>query len=237
VAEYEEVAEEEVSIEPRTGGSSFWVLGLWVLVLGSGLIRAETAAQSRRDYRILSCDGPFSPKMTPDTLRATFGAANVTTDDIQIGEGDVEKGTVLFPTSAEDRVEILWRDAKLQQDVRLIVVRGEKTRWKTAEGLTLGVGLRTIERLNRRPFRLLGFGWDYAGTTMSWSNGLLDNPKRAGCDIRARFSIGDRVEKESLGPWYGQVMGDKEFASGHPAMQALDPVVYEIFIEHLRDPM
>jgi len=216
----------------RTGGSWFWVPGFWVLVLGSWFAGTCIAAQNRPDYRILSCDGPLSPKMTPDSLKASFGAANVASDDIQVGEGDVEPGTVLFPTSAADRLEILWRDQKLQQDVRLVVVRGEKTRWRTTEGLTLGLSLRMVERLNRRSFRLLGFGWDYAGTTMSWSKGLLDKPKTGGCEIRARLSIGDRVEKETLGPWYGQVMGDKEFSSGHPAMQALNPTVYELFIQY-----
>ena len=69
---------------------------------------------------------------------------------------------------------------------------------------------------------------------MSWASGLLEQQAGAGCRIRARLSIGDRVERESVGPWYGQVRGETEFSSGHPAMQALNPAVYEVFVEYAR---
>jgi len=32
--------------------------------------------------------------------------------------------------------------------------------------------------------------------------------------------------------FYNQVIGDREFSSGHPAMQALNPFVYEIWLEY-----
>lgn len=34
--------------------------------------------------------------------------------------------------------------------------------------------------------------------------------------------------------WYRQVLGDKEFSSGHPSMQALNPIVYEVFLDYAR---
>ena len=110
----------------------------WVLVLGSWFVAgAGAVAQSKQDLRILSCDGPFAPTMTPATLAAVFGEANVTTEDIGVGEGFFEKGTVLFSQSPQDRLEIHWRDEHVQHTPRVIVVRAEKSRWKTADGLAI----------------------------------------------------------------------------------------------------
>jgi hypothetical protein len=212
------------------------VLRFWVLVLGSGFGAAiGLGAQTRGDHRVLSCDGPLSPGMTPKSLAAAFGAANVTTADVHLGEGFFEKGTVLFSASPEDRVEILWTDEELQRDARMVVIRGDKSRWRTVDGLTVGVSLRMIERMNRRPFRLLGFGWDYGGTVMDWSKGLLDNAADGPCTIRARFApvqndLGQYVNGTEK--YVSQVGGEREFSSGHPAMQALNPVIYEIFIQY-----
>src|SRR5688500_1318889 len=156
-----------MQIEPRTGGSRFWVLGFWVLVLGSS--SSSVAAQGRRDYRILSCDGPFAPTMTPQTLAAEFGSHNVTSEDIALGEGFFEKGTVLFSQSPQDRVQIHWADVEAQRNPQQIVIRTARTRWKTPDGVSIGTSLQLLERLNRRPFRLSGFAWDGGGGVRSWS--------------------------------------------------------------------
>jgi hypothetical protein len=42
------------------------------------------------------------------------------------------------------------------------------TKWRTAEGITIGTPLRELERFNRRPFRLAGFAVDGAGAVVSW---------------------------------------------------------------------
>ena len=189
-------------------------------------------AQSGEARRIIACEGPFAPTATPDILAAAFGAANVTVEDIQVGEGQVEEGTVLFSKSADERLEILWTGGIAHGRVRHLVVRGEKSRWRTLRGLTLGASLQAVERLNRRPFRLLGFGWDYAGTTMDWSMGLLDSPSDGPCRIRARFSPTPAAREMDSSKWSAQVRGDREFSSGHPAMQALNPVIYEIFVQY-----
>jgi hypothetical protein len=186
VEEHEEDGEEEVSIEPGNRSSRFWMLWFWVLVLGSWFVDGGgAAAQSKQDLRILSCDGPFAPTMTPETLAAAFGEANVTTEDIGVGEGFFEKGTVLFSKSPQDRLEIHWRNENVQFRPRRIVVHAEKTRWRTANGFTIGTSLRTLERLNRRPFRLSGFAWDGGGGVRNWSGGVLDGQPHEGCLVSA----------------------------------------------------
>jgi len=222
-----------MSLEPGTGGSRFWVLGFWVLVLGSWFTGGEGAgAQSGEARRIISCEGPFAPTTTPEVLMAAFGAANVTTEDVHVGEGHFEEGTVLFSKSADERLEILWTGGITHGRPRDLFIRGEKSRWRTAGGLTLGASLHAVESLNRRPFRLLGFGWDYGGTTMRWSGGRLAEQADGPCRIRARFSPPDTARDIDGGKWYRQVGGERDFSSGHPAMQALNPVIYEIFVQY-----
>ena len=233
MAEHEESAEEEVSIEPGTTGSRCWVLAAVIGIL-SGWFTGDSVAfaQSGEARRTISCEGPFAPTTTPEILAAAFGAANVAVENIHVGEGQFEEGTVLFPKSADERLEILWTGGITHGRPRHWFVRGEKSLWRTVRGLTLGTSLQAVERLNRRPFRLLGFGWDYAGTTMDWSNGLLDSASDGPCRIRARFLPTPEARDMDSGKWYAQLRGDREFSSGHPAMQVLNPVIYEIFVQY-----
>ena len=209
------------------------VLWFCLLVLGSWFMGGERAgAQSGEARRIISCEGPFAPTTTPEVLAAAFGAANVTTENVHVGEGQYEEGTVLFSKLPDERLEILWTGGIAHGRPRDLFIRGEKSRWRTAGGLTLGATLHAVERLNRRPFRLLGFGWDYGGTTMDWSGGRLAEQPDGPCRIRARFEPPDLEHNRGAGKWYYQVTGEREFSSGHPAMQALNPVIYEIFVQY-----
>jgi hypothetical protein len=226
VEEHEKSAEEEMPV----------MLRLWVLVLGCWCIGGEGAgAQSGEARRVISCEGPFAPTTTPEVLAAAFGAANVTTEDINLGEGQFEEGTVLFSKSADERLVILWTGGITHGRPRTLSIRGEKSRWRTSGGLTLGASLQAVERLNRRPFRLVGFRWDYGGTTMNWSGGLLawrvDDP----CRIHARFAPLQNAAGEfapGAEKLLAQVSGERQFSSGHPAVQALNPVVHEIFVQY-----
>ncbi len=222
-------------VERRTGGSRFWVLGFWVLVLGSWFTGADGAAQSGEARRIISCEGPFAPTTTPEVLAGAFGAANVTTENVHVGEGHYEEGTVLFSKLPDERLEILWTGGITHGRPRDLFIRGEKSRWRTAGGLTLGASLHAVERLNRRPFRLLGFGWDYGGTTMHWSGGLLDDRPDGPCRIRARFAVPQNAAgeyAEGAKKFLRYVSGERQFSSGHPAMQTLDPIIYEVFVQY-----
>lgn len=178
---------------------------------------------------ILACS-TFMPDVSAAQLAERFGAANVTTADISIGEGDTEPGTVLFADRPEDRVEILWKDQSAQRRPRAVMVRADKSQWRTKGGLTPGMTLREVERLNRRPFRLLGFSWDYEGTVSTWSGGAAAESAGDKCTMRARLRPSPAGEPEEK--WHRQVQGDREFSSGHPAMQALNPRVYEIWLEY-----
>ena len=177
--------------------------------------------------RMFGCSGRFTADLTEQRLIEIYGTQNVRPGDIYVGEGFTEPGATVFPDSAADRIEVVWSDGKKRAAPRFVRVKEKFTRWRTVDGVSIGTDLKTIERINRRPFRLRGFGWDNSGALSSWSGGRLDQQDTPGC----RVSL--RALPPGEGPWPGvweQVVGTAEFSSGHPAMQQLNPRVTELFL-------
>jgi len=186
----------------------------------------------QRDH-VRELDKVFTPQTSAANLIELFGEANVTTEQIYLGEGSYEEGTVLFKNSDEEKVEILWKDPRSKQFPRIVMIRGKASRWRTTRRLTLGLDLLTVEKLNRRPFRLLGFAWDYEGSVLSWSGGSLEVQGADSCTVGARLRPEEQVI-DGMRLYYKQVAGDREFSSGHPAMQALNPRVYMVVLHWKR---
>jgi hypothetical protein len=93
--------------------------------------------------------------------------------------------------------------------------------------------LRELERLNGKPFQLAGFGWDYSGTVTDWNGGglerVLNSCSRVLLRLEPRYSpTGPTAEQQKLEE---EVGGDRDFPSGNPAMQQLNPVVYAIAVK------
>ena len=188
-----------------------------------------TPSGYQQDRRVFECGPVFGPETTPESLVAVFGEANVVTKHLHAGEGFYEDGTVIFP-GTRDEVEVLWQKPRLGGAPRIVRTRGNQGSWETPLGLRVGLDLRTIERINRRPFRLAGFGFDYAGTVTSWEGGHLEEPPSALCRVWARLSPDHPSDDVELEREYLRVRGDKTFSSGHPSMQLLNPKVRELFI-------
>jgi hypothetical protein len=197
-----------------------------IILIALPLIAAmvRTAAVAEQDPFILSCTA-FSATLTAAELVARYGASNVKADKIHIGEGEFEDGTVLYPDEPKRRAEILWKERNIQRSPQMIRVTAAESQWRTFQGLALGLTLREVEKLNRRPFRLSGFGWDYGGTTIRWSGGALESKGSKDCNVWARFQSEPSTPAEVR--LARQVMGDKEFSSGHPGMQASNARVYQ----------
>jgi hypothetical protein len=157
-----------------------------------------------------------------------FGAANVREGKIHLGEGDYADGTLLYSHDPVRRVEIVWKDESRHAPATLRV-RGKKSMWGIAPGISVGTSLKDIERFNGCPFTLAGFGWDYSGTITNWNGGRLAS-LRTGLPhafIRLEPSSGADT---SLAADYGDVLGDHDFSSRRGAMQRLNPRVYEFIV-------
>jgi hypothetical protein len=76
--------------------------------------------------------------------------------------------------------------------------------------------------MNSRPFKMLGFGWDFGGRISSWEGGRLE-VWRTPCD-----NVGLSLDPTPAGmesTAYQSVMGDAEFLSSKPELQKLDPAI------------
>jgi len=171
--------------------------------------------------------GLLNAHTSREDLVRVFGAANVVDQDVDVGEGETQPGTVLFPGDSKRAIEILWKDPSKKTAPAFLTVRGLASRWKTAHNISLGTSLKELERINGRPFHLTGFRWDDPGTITSWENGVLATELVAG---RGRILLrldspprSDVTEKEDL-----EVAGDRDFSSHHPVMQKINPRVYEM---------
>ncbi|HEY5060304.1 MAG TPA: hypothetical protein VII52_02160 [Gemmatimonadaceae bacterium] len=186
-------------------------------------ITLATPAIAQQPPRSLSfdCDSTFPATVTAAQLRSRYGASNVSRESIDIGEGEHQSATILFKDDSTRRVQILWRDTVKERSPATVEIHSTNTHWRTPTGLTTGMTLRAIERLNGRPFRLYGFGFDGSGVVRSWASGKLATPESAAC--RLGGALDDPVQQTSLRRWYTQATGDKEFSSAHKAMHALNP--------------
>lgn len=200
------------------------------IVVSLGLWSAAPARDASLP-RELSCQSTFRPDIAVTDLVRRFGTANVSTEDLEGGgaEGDTEPCTVLFAKNLADRVEVHWKDKAQRRFPSFVAIHGARSRWRTPLGLTVGQSLPAVEALNRRPFRLAGFGYDGQGAVLSWAGGSLSKSDSAGCWVFVRI----------VPPWpldvkrerrYSELVGGSAFSSAHPAMKALNPTVTEVML-------
>jgi hypothetical protein len=194
-----------------------------------------STAQPRLEF---SC-ATFPATATESMLRERFGADHVRTGPVEGGgaEGEFTEGTVMFGESSDAKVEILWKNRPSKSVPFLVWITGQRSRWRSPDGISLGTDLKAVERANRRPFRMFGFGFDGSGTVASWNEGRLAASTSAACRMRLSLGTGsiENYEAARLRA-YEQVAGDKVFSSGHPAIQKLNPRVYKMFLDYERQP-
>jgi hypothetical protein len=174
------------------------------------------------------------PGRSADSLTATsseaelqqrYGKAAVQSDRIQLGEGETTPGSVLFPADSLHRLEIVWHDTVTRSRPARLILHGSVSEWTVGPGISLGTSLQDLERLNRQPFTLAGFGWDYAGVITDWRGGALDS-MIAGAKLYLEPAPG---QSESAA--YAQVLGDRDYSSSLQPMQQLNPRVGTIFVD------
>jgi hypothetical protein len=197
-----------------------------------------TVSAGEKPYPWLIIPGQGIGKITKNTSKADlqriYGSKNVKEAPFDQGEGDEEPGIVLFPNDPSKKLSIRWKDKRHQRFPLEVEIRFmPHSLWKTGQGITLGTDLKTIERLNGKPFKLAGFGWDYGGTVISWNEGKLEKvfSPRNGIHIFLRLGPEDYetpMDKRTQELYYSVASGD--FSSHNPAMQQLKPKVYDILI-------
>lgn len=191
---------------------------------------ADASAQS--SYQIVPRVrvGAITHGTSEAALKRIYGRKNVRSTKVSLGEGEYETGTVIFPDDPLRAIEILWKDVRRKRFPKRIHLTGERSLWKTQDGISLGTRLKELERINGKPFVLTGFGWDYEGTVVSWEGGKLEREfERNGRAVLLRLS--DQTNNKVSVEEAGSVLGDHDFPSSNPLMQKINPKVYQIVLE------
>lgn len=132
---------------------------------------AEPAANVVSDYVL---PGALAPDVGPERLKQLFGAANVRIDDHLPGpEGEEFRGVILFADDPTRRAVLHYQDERQLRGLAYVSVREPDTRWRLDNGIVMGMRLSELARLNGKPIRFSGMGWDYGGTITDWNGGKL----------------------------------------------------------------
>lgn len=204
--------------------------GLARIVFAVTLCSSGNSAPDRWVILLPPQSGAITASTTRRDLVNRFGARNVSDGDVDVGEGETAPGTTVFPGSPIRSIDILWKDPKTKLSPDTLSIGGKASQWKTAHGISLGTSLKELEQINGRPFVLSGFGWDYSGTVYSWENGVLSKDFEGHGRVILRLDT-DLVPPKLPQPDYDHVSGDGSFSSSNPAMQKINPRVYEILWE------
>ena len=129
----------------------FGLAGFLFLVTIPGL------AQATHDpWLILAsgAKGAINIHTTREELVRLYGASNVVDQEADVGEGEIEPETALFPKDPERRIEILWKNPDRREEPASASIRGKASRWHAVRRISLGTTLTQLQRVNGRPFRL-----------------------------------------------------------------------------------
>jgi hypothetical protein len=166
-----------------------------------------------------------------EDLIKKYGKESVSDDTIWGAEGYFTLGTHLR-TDEYAHIEILWADstgkkgmisATLVSDADYYAEKLQAGKWKSCTGAYLGMSTDDLQKLNGRPFKFSGFGWDYGGGVISWEDGTLD--KKGMAVQLSEGASGDLTTEES-----NQVLGDVPVMSNNPALEKLKPRVWSISV-------
>jgi hypothetical protein len=140
--------------------------------------------------------------------------------------------TMLVEPDYDSSLGIDWKDPITTKNIQRITFIGKRTEWKTTDGVTLGITLKELEKINGGPFKLMGFGNSKdTGLFVSANKGKLAYLGKTGSGymlIRLKPELTGANDKKS--EIYKTVIGDKEFGSDLPAMQELNPVVSQMVL-------
>src|SRR5215831_8298187 len=150
-----------------------------LLCIVAVLLLFPSAWAENNDYLIVPGErvGAITRSSSEADLRKAYGDENVAETDLDISEGEPERGMVIFPNDPERRIQVLWIDRQVKAHPKWIQIDDRRTQWKTDDGITIGTSLSELEGMNGRPFMLTGFGWDYSGTVLNWNGGALEKLK------------------------------------------------------------
>jgi hypothetical protein len=120
-------------------------------------------------------------------IASVFGSNHVKKDVFYFSEKEINKCSVLFPNTSL-QVIFIWKDGKNNRDIAYIMIGGElrskssegfekaieMNKWRSKQGIYLGMSLRELEKLNENPVKFFGWESDQPGIVYPKNQGKLD---------------------------------------------------------------
>jgi len=173
---------------------------------------------------VITCSGVFAKDSTHLKLAMKYDSRNVVYGDVDGPDGSKIKASILFPNDPRRRLEVLWSNEASRSDTQVIAING-KSQWAAPKGLKLGLGIAALEKLNRKPFKLSGFGADNSASVLGWEGGALSSLP-GGCKVGIRLMLDAKSPPDAR----SALAADKEFLSNDAGVRAVKPTVGEILI-------
>ena len=192
----------------------------------AGVIGSPAPAKPAEPARTVVCGGAFAKNSGHLRLAQSFGVHNVEFTEVSGDDGSTLMASVLFPTDPKRRLEVLWDDDTLRSGTRMIVIGGQST-WTAQKGLHLGLPLAALEKLNGKPFKLMGFEKGGMAIVSDWNGGAL-GLLTDGCKVGIQLKPDPKVAAGVL----DAAGSDREFGSSDPAIRAAKPFVGEIIVAY-----
>lgn len=196
--------------------------------LGTALLAAWLAAMiPARAADQLDCAGLFGRDTSHEALVKAFGAENVVYKRIDAPQGSTGMATVVFEQNRARRLLFEWRDERNRARPIYIGI-DSKSEWTAPHGVRIGMLIDHVQKLNGKPFRLNGFGWDLGGAArFGKHDGRLGNLP-GGCHLGLAFE--PTTEGLPLGGKYRPLSGNVDLRSDMPLLREIRPVVVEILV-------
>jgi hypothetical protein len=143
----------------------------------------------------VTCEEPLGKDASHVAVVAKFGAANVAFEEASLGFEDFrDVATILYPNDRARRLEIFWFDDEKRSRTAEIHIT-DKSQWTAGPQLRLGLSLKQVEAINKKPFRLRNFNdTDYDGLVKDWRGGALDWDSSR-CAVSAVFAPDAKVDE------------------------------------------
>jgi hypothetical protein len=163
--------------------------------------------------------GAITVSTSEEDLVKRFGLDQVGRGEVLTSGQQKEACTVLFPDS-NDELRITWKDESRKR-VKAIYLDRPRSNWRTAQGLSVGLKLTELAKINEAPLSFFGFNWEYGGTVSTWKNGTLAPFQK---HFYAVLSPGRQDEALS------RFSGNQVFTSNAQGLEALDIAVHRIVV-------
>ena len=112
-----------------------------------------------------------------------------------IGRFDV---SVIYPNTANELL-VFWDQNDYGKRPSSVSMRKAGSNWHTLYGVKIGTTLEELNQLNGRPFKFLGFNWDYGGSVKNnWEDGRLLTLRPASITLRAQSDLPRQYQGDRL---------------------------------------